>query len=223
VHYPGGKGKSFQRLINLMPSHGVYIETHLGGGAVLRHKRPAHVNYGIDIDPAVIRRWQERYPNRCTLVNTDARTFLEGFSYTGDELIYADPPYVRSLRRKARIYRYDYELDQHNSLLQILKDVSCKVMLSGYDGALYEEALKGWRKVSFTAQSHVGLRTECVWMNFDQPSKLHDATFVGHTFRDRQTVRRRRSRLLNKFERMTPQERQHVLGLLNDRYRGDGT
>jgi DNA adenine methylase len=223
VRYPGGKGKSFQRLINLMPSHRVYIESHLGGGAVLRHKRPAHVNYGIDIDPAVILRWQERYPNHCTLVNTDARNFLEGFRYTGDELIYADPPYVRSLRRKARIYRYDYELDQHIGLLQILKDVNCKVMLSGYDGALYEEALQGWRKVSFTAQSHVGLRTECVWMNFDQPSKLHDATFVGHTFRDRQTVGRRRSRLLNKFERMAPEERQHVLELLNDRYRGDST
>ena len=53
--YPGGKGGVFQRLINLMPSHEVYIETHLGGGAIMRNKRPALRNIGIEIDPKVIR------------------------------------------------------------------------------------------------------------------------------------------------------------------------
>ena len=31
MNYPGGKGGVYQRLINLMPPHEVYIETHLGG------------------------------------------------------------------------------------------------------------------------------------------------------------------------------------------------
>ncbi|KHE92566.1 MAG: hypothetical protein SCABRO_01681, partial [Candidatus Scalindua brodae] len=39
MNYPGGKGGVFQKLINLMPPHDVYIETHLGGGAVIRNKR----------------------------------------------------------------------------------------------------------------------------------------------------------------------------------------
>lgn len=58
-HYPGGKGENgvFQRLINLMPPHEVYIETHLGGGAVMRNKRPARRNIGIEIDPEVIKLW----------------------------------------------------------------------------------------------------------------------------------------------------------------------
>lgn len=29
-NYPGGKGAVYQRLINLMPLHDVYVETHLG-------------------------------------------------------------------------------------------------------------------------------------------------------------------------------------------------
>jgi DNA adenine methylase len=220
MRYPGGKGKCFQHLINLMPPHAVYIESHLGGGAVLRHKRAAQTNFGIDIDPEVIRLWQHRYPNLCTLVNTDAAIFLEEFSYTGNELIYADPPYMRSLRRKARIYRYEYEADQHVRLLQILKSVSCKVMLSGYDGTVYSAALQGWRKASFSAQSHAGPRTECVWMNFDPPSRLHDGSFLGSTFRERQTVKRRQTRWLHRFECMAPGERQHLLSLLNDRFPG---
>jgi site-specific DNA-adenine methylase len=40
--YPGGKAGAgvAQRLINLMPTHAVYIEPFLGHGAVLLHKRP---------------------------------------------------------------------------------------------------------------------------------------------------------------------------------------
>ncbi len=49
--YPGGKNGPgvYQTLINQIPPHDTYIETHLGGGAVLRHKRPAALNIGIDL------------------------------------------------------------------------------------------------------------------------------------------------------------------------------
>lgn len=50
VEYPGGKGNLYQQIINMIPPHRVYIETHLGGGAIMRHKRPARQNIGIDLD-----------------------------------------------------------------------------------------------------------------------------------------------------------------------------
>jgi DNA adenine methylase len=37
-----------------MPPHDVYIEPFLGGGALMRHKRPAAVNIGIDLDEGPI-------------------------------------------------------------------------------------------------------------------------------------------------------------------------
>jgi len=50
--YPGGKngGGAYQTLINLMPPHSVYVEPFLGSGAVMRMKRPARLNIGLDLD-----------------------------------------------------------------------------------------------------------------------------------------------------------------------------
>lgn len=57
--YPGGKGSVYQKLINLMPPHETYIEAFLGGGAVMRWKRPAALNIGVDLDLDVIVEWQQ--------------------------------------------------------------------------------------------------------------------------------------------------------------------
>jgi hypothetical protein len=49
--YPGGKNGAgvYQTIINLMPPHEVYIEPFLGSGAVMRLKRPALLNIGVDL------------------------------------------------------------------------------------------------------------------------------------------------------------------------------
>ena len=39
MRYPGGKGKTYHQIINLLPPHKTYIETHLGGGAVVIRNR----------------------------------------------------------------------------------------------------------------------------------------------------------------------------------------
>ena len=51
--YFGSKAASglCQNIIAIMPPHDTYIETHLGGGAVMKRKPPAVDNIGIDIDP----------------------------------------------------------------------------------------------------------------------------------------------------------------------------
>ena len=57
--YPGGKNGSgvYQTIINLMPPHEVYIEPFLGSGAILRMKRPALRNIGMDRDPDALKQF----------------------------------------------------------------------------------------------------------------------------------------------------------------------
>lgn len=91
-------------------------------------------------------------------------------------------------------------------------------MLSGYDCDLYNRELVGWRKVTFPAKTHVEVREETVWMNFDPPNRLHDSRYMGQTFRDRQTIQRRQTRLRSRIESLDPIERHELLQWMQEHY-----
>lgn len=176
----------------------------------MRNKKAAHQNIGLDLDSKVIELWRTQLPELCDLHQIDAVAFLEEYPFKGQELVYADPPYVPETRRRERVYRCDYSQEDHVRLLRCLAILPCKVMLSGYDSDLYNQELSGWRKVSFPAKTHVGTCEETVWMNFEAPSRLHDSRYVGDTFRDRQTIQRRQARLRTRIRSLAPIERHEL-------------
>jgi site-specific DNA-adenine methylase len=201
-----------------MPPHQTYIESHLGGGAVMRNKKAARRNIGVDLDANVMKLWRTEFPDICELHQIDAVAFLEGYSFTGQELVYVDPPYVPQTRRRMKVYKYDYSEEDHIRLLRCLILLPCKVMISGYDSDLYNQELAGWRKEGFPAKTHAGMRDEVVWMNFEAPTRLHDSRYLGETFRDRQVIQRRQARLRNRIENLTPIERHELLHWLQEHY-----
>lgn len=221
MKYPGGKGKTFQHVINLMPPHRVYIETHLGGGAVLRHKTPAARSIGIDADERVVARWRaadgfER--PEVELIHGRAEEFLGRYAFLGDELVYVDPPYHPETRRQPRVYRHDYDVEDHAALLSLLARLPCKVIVSGYAHPMYDELLTGWNQTTFQAKTHVDVRTETLWFNYDPPDMLHDPRHRGHTFRERQTLKRRMERLQDRVRAMDPTERAAFSQWLHETY-----
>jgi DNA adenine methylase len=217
MRYPGGKGKSYPHLLNLMPPHRTYIESHLGGGAVMRRKRAAQLQIGVDIDPAVIAKWRGLSNQHCELVCADAIPYLETVTVDSQTLIYSDPPYVCSTRRRSRVYRFDYTHADHQRLIECLRAKSCMVMLSGYTSTLYERELSDWNKISFLSKTHTGLREESVWLNFDVPNCLHDCSYLGDDFRQREVIKRRRMRLESRIESLSPVEQHDLLTWLQQK------
>ncbi|MBK8324067.1 MAG: DNA adenine methylase [Betaproteobacteria bacterium] len=207
MRFPGGKGKTYQQVINLMPPHRVYIETHLGGGSVMRHKLPAVRNVGIDADPKVISSWSTSGAVGVDLVCGLAEDFLCEYAFCGDELVYADPPYHPHTRRQRRVYSRDYSIEDHERLLALLTSLPCMVVLSGYANDLYRSALAGWHTQTFRAKTHTDVREETLWFNFEPPEALHDSRYIGKDFRARQATKRRLQRLQDRVFRMTPVER----------------
>lgn len=216
-NYPGGKGAIYQRLINLMPPHEVYVETHLGGGAVVRHKRPASSNIGIEKDPRIIELWKSNQPVNFKLVNDDAYKFLKSYKFTGSELVYCDPPYLQSTRKASsrKLYKYDYSHHEHSMLLKLLRSLPCKVMISGYESVLYKEKLQDWHTHTFQSACHNGMGIEWLWMNYPTPVELHDYRYLGDTFRERERIKRKSNRWVAKLKNMPVLERQALLSAIN--------
>ena len=200
-----------QAIIAMMPPHDTYIESHLGGGAIMKRKPPARHNIGIDLDPRAIGAFECSYP--VELINGCAHRFLADYDYQGSELIYSDPPYLRHTRTSARRYRFDYEEADHIELLDLLKTLPCRVILSGYPSALYDERLSGWGNLELQVMNQGGVRTEKLWFNF-APDRVYWPSYAGKNFTDRQRIKRKAANWGRQYRAMPPAERLAVLSAI---------
>ena len=219
MKYPGGKGISYHKFINLMPPHKVYIESHLGGGSIIRKKRAAKRNIGIEIDPKVVAKWRESGAVNFELIQDDAFVYLSRFPFEGNELIYCDPPYVRETRRRQRkIYTYEYTLEQHIDFLDLIKELPCQVMISGYHSELYEKALSDWNVHTFQTNIRKKIATEWIWMNYETPIELHDYRYLGDNYRERYRIKKKVKSWTSRLASMPILEQQalmHALQILD--------
>ena len=140
--YFGSKATSglCQALIALMPPHSVYIESHLGGGALMKRKPMGVRSIGIDRDAQAL----EAFACEVELVPVPMRPRSRFWARSWSTA----PPYLHATRRSARRYCFDYEEVDHVALLDLLKDLPCQVMVSGHPSALYDEMLAGWRSLA---------------------------------------------------------------------------
>ena len=90
-----------------------------------------------------------------------------------DTLFYLDPPYVPETRSPGEAFgQFDMTVAQHEELLEVIRDVQGKVMISGYACDLYDSKLAKWHRHEFdlpnNAASGVLKRrmTEVLWANF---------------------------------------------------------
>ncbi len=214
MSYPGGKNGSgvYQQIINRIPPHSTYIEAFLGSGAIMRMKRPADRNIGIDIDDRVIKNFSQGAPPGVTIIETNAITWLNMKILPHDTFVYCDPPYLLSTRSKGeRIYRHELNEHDHIVLCRALNHLPCMVMLSGYPNKLYDDMLSSWWTATFQTTNRGGSHvTEKLWMNYPPPVFLHDYRYLGSNFRERERIKRQRQRWIARLERMPELERQSL-------------
>ena len=87
-------------------------------------------------------------------------------------LIYCDPPYLLSTRR-GKQYNVEMSNREHGELLNALLENKSKIMISGYESDLYNDALKGWRKkTGYSLTQSLRKAKEVIWMNYDCVKQL---------------------------------------------------
>jgi site-specific DNA-adenine methylase len=210
-------------MINLMPPHKVYIETHAGSAAVMRHKRPAKVNIALEIDTEQYLKLFDvltQGPGALLQIwNVDALDYLRSFTPYEDTLIYADPPYLPSTRKTGELYKHELTEEDHVNLLKKLRSMwPCMVMISGYESELYNDMLNDWNYYSFQTMTRAGMATECIWFNYRFPSVLHDYSYLGSTFRERERISRQQNRWIKRLHELPPVEREAMLNRIKEEF-----
>lgn len=124
----------------------------------------------------------ERVAQRLAYVqieNRPALKILESYDRK-NTFFYIDPPYVLSTRSRASshnqnlAYVHEMEDRDHEELAEVLNGLTASVMISGYQGPLYNKLFSDWRRVDLPSRvisSSKVSRTESVWLNYDPPAQ----------------------------------------------------
>jgi len=145
-----------------------------------RHARSA-------VDGRMLRSYVQRIETvaeRIREVSLECRPAVEVIEkYGSDEstLIYADPPYLGSVRR----HNYKIEMTgerAHRELGEVLRGCRATVVLSGYGSDLYDELYGDWFRVEMPSQTTQGdlervERTEVLWSNREFKTRQDSADF----------------------------------------------
>lgn len=84
-------------------------------------------------------------------------------------LFYLDPPYLPQTRGAKKVYKHEMSYENHERLVNVLKEIKGKAVLSGYDNDLYGQL--GWKKhllgkyaVSASKKATKDKNEEWIWM-----------------------------------------------------------
>ena len=172
----------------------------------MRAKRRAELEFGVDLDERLLPKLSDLRDAGIQIIHDDGIRFLEDFPFEGHEVVYCDPPYYPTARKRKRVYRHDLDHDDHIRLLAIITRLNAKVIISGYDNEIYRQYLNDWHVRTYSCCAHDGIRKEFLWHNFSAPSQLHDYRYLGSNFRERQNIRRRIERIQRRLGRLSNQE-----------------
>jgi len=215
--YPGRKGAAgaWQKIISEIPKCERFIEAMCGSSIISSLVSGCQIIIN-DIDASVIDKIN------CTAAivkeNKDYRSIIDKYDYPG-AVLYFDPPYMMQTRSyKKNIYKHDWDNGNHYDFLHSLLGIKQPVILSHYPCSFYDNALKTWRKISYNSMTRAGVRVENLYMNFPPPLLLQCYNSIGKNYTDRQRIKRKVARLVNRLKNEPAQERAAILTAVIDNF-----
>lgn len=219
-NYNGSKFGSgvYQRIINLVPVHDIYIEGFAGSAAIFKLKKKAKINMLFEINPDIITPLLKL--SAASVYNLDFINWLQQSSpflelaaaINLNVVMYLDPPYlINSRKSKSKIYKYELTESHHITLLNELLKLNCYVIINCYPNELYSKMLINWNKIEYNVRCHASTVKEVLYFNFPESIAKNEYTFLGSNYRERAQIKARVSRSIAKLLKLPPDERNWIL------------
>ncbi len=228
--YNGGKAGNgtYQQIINHIPKHDVFVDAMVGNGGIFFNLKLPGLTVINDVDSCIIEKYRS-----LTVKNDDSghgrSITIENDDYAGiiakyDDMIrkvffYFDPPYLKETRKSQKdLYKFEWTEDDHIIFLNKALTVRNDVMISHYPCALYDSILHEWITHDFESQTRNGKAIERIYMNYPKPDVLQDFRYLGKDYRERQRIKRKIERQLQKLKNMPSDERAGILSAVIAKY-----
>jgi len=219
MYYPGNKNIPglIHKIINQIPPCLNFCEPFAGSAAVstfLSLLPGVHLNFFInDIDAVVTARFN--YPAGSTVTNLSALDFLSTLNNSAartDTFIFMDPPYHHSTRyNQTRLYVTEMSHNDHVQFLSSVIDIKSNCMIIHPACKLYDQALHTFRTVQLSVRYHNKTSIENLYMNYPGPEQLLTYVYTGKDCWDRQRIKRKGDRLIQKLSSLPAAERNYIL------------
>lgn len=211
--YKGGKNGNgtYQTIINQIPRHDIYLELFAGSAAIYKNIRAANISILCDKDKKQCESLKKSVRPGTIVLNCDVINalpiliaMLEVLKSKGCNIfLYLDPPYPFSSRSyKKPIYTHEMNDEDHIALLNGIRCATFPIAISTYNNRMYAEHLYDWRLLKYQSIVRGGNRTEYLYMNYPDPEVLHDYSFLGSNFREREAISRKVKNMQNKLNSM---------------------
>lgn len=156
--------RAWRLCVNLSMNHGLRCNQASGWKYDVQGRERAYAKQFWRNLPDVIMQAAERL-REVQVESRPALKIIEKFNHPRC-LIYCDPPYLLETRR-GKQYKVEMTDSDHEELLHALINSKSKVMLSGYESDMYNDALKEWRKEAKANYTQsLARRQELIWMNY---------------------------------------------------------
>lgn len=105
--------------------------------------------------------------------------------------------------------------DDHVRLLLAVLQMNCNIMIIHPKCELYDTYLKDWYKVEVKIRYNRKTSIECLYMNY-KPDELQDYSYLGTDCWDRQRIKRKGERWVNKLMNLPDLERNYIIEKIKD-------
>jgi len=219
MYYPGNKNIPglIHKIVNQIPVCKYFYEPFAGSAAVSKFLSvlpgmPAQF-YVTDLNPAIIDSITYTSGIKASITNgfTVINNIIEHGSGT-DNFVFIDPPYYHSTRRShTAIYKHEFSHADHVQLLKFVLQLRCNCMIIHPVCDLYDHALKSFRTIQLSIRYHNKTSIEKLYMNYPGPEQLLTYVFTGKDCWDRQRIKRKGDRLVQKLSTLPAMERNYII------------
>ena len=206
-----------QKITSLIPQFTTFIEGFAGGAGIAKSIYTGDKNIILieknNIQVNVLKKELPRAIVICDCIISYLSEFK--FIINPNAVIFLDPPYLFETRHNNTIY-YDYELQysDHVQLLMSLLQLPCNVIIIHPVHYLYDKMLFSWNYKNVTIRYHRKNSLEKIYYNFPYHIARNDYTGQGKNNIDRQRLKRKTFRFVQKLKKMPELERMILLDAL---------